>query len=50
MNLDRNARPILAGVIVIMVVLAVLSYVLPGTLSAYLFPGISNVGAAQAGD
>lgn len=50
MNLDRNARPILAGVIVAMVVLAALSYLLPGTLSAYLFPGIARVSAVEAGE
>ena len=36
-------------VIIFMMVLAVLSYILPGTLAAYLFPGISRVGAVEVG-
>ncbi len=46
MSLDKHARPIIAVVILITILLAALSYILPGTFAAYLFPGIAggNVG------
>ncbi len=43
MSLDKHARPIIAGVILITILLAALSYILPGTFAAYLFPGIARV-------
>lgn len=45
MNLDKHARPIFAVVILITMLLAAVSYILPGTFAAYLFPGIAQVGA-----
>ena len=42
---DRS-RSALLVVIVCMILLALLAYLLPGTLAAFMFPGISRVGAA----
>ncbi len=43
MKKDLPARQIIAGAIICMVVLAALSYLLPATLAAYMFPGFSGV-------
>ncbi len=43
MKNDLLARQIIAGAIICMVVLALLSYLLPATLAAYMFPGFSGV-------
>lgn len=48
MKPDTNARAILAAVIIATLILAALSYLLPGTLAAYLFPGISRINATQS--
>ena len=47
MNLDKHARPIFAVVILITMLLAALSYVLPGTFAAYLFPGLAQVSTTE---
>ncbi|MCP5081617.1 MAG: sorbosone dehydrogenase family protein [Alphaproteobacteria bacterium] len=49
MKPDQKARSVIGAVIVGMMVLALLSYVLPGTLAAYLFPGIARVSAVEGG-
>ena len=49
MKAEQKSRSLLGAVIVAMIVLAILSYVLPGTLAAYLFPGISRMSAVETG-
>lgn len=47
MKPETKARSILAAVIIATMILAVVSYLLPGTLAAYMFPGISKVNAGE---
>ena len=49
MKNDRLSRQLIAAVIVCMAVLALLSYFLPATLAAYMFPGISGISAVEPG-
>ena len=48
MKNELLARQLIAGAIICMIVLALLSYLLPATLAAYMFPGLSRVSAVEA--
>ncbi len=49
MKNELLSRQVITGVIICMVVLALLSYLLPATLAAYFFPGLSRISAVETG-
>lgn len=49
MKPNHRSSPVIAWVVFLMLVLAVLSYLLPGTLAAYMFPGIARISAVEPG-
>lgn len=47
MKNELISRQLIAGVIICMAVLALLSYLLPATLAAYFFPGLARLSAVE---